>query len=466
MDKKGGKGRGGLGSTGAGGVSKRSKGSSSSSNVSIEDYSWDCSVCTYKNRPEAFKCSMCDTRKGTSTRKPRPNPQLAQPFNPPGPSRRKQTRMPVHRGPRLKNVDRSSAVEHKITVNDVTVTITEYKPLAPPPSQSSSKRASSETSAEGAKVETLSSKESGHLTFSLAQPSDKMPKKKTGQRKKAEKQKLRQKEIREGKRSVVDQPSNCVMECDKCKRRQKNRAFCYFCFSIQRLPVCAQCGKQKCMMKTGDCVIKHPGVFTTGLQMVGAICDFCEAWVCHGRKCLSTHACSCPLRDATCQECKRELWDHGGRMYTCAFCQEFLCEDDQFEHQASCQILESESYKCQSCNRNGQFSCLRCKICFCDDHVKRKGFKYEKGAPIPCPKCNYETKETKDLSMSSKFLSLRTRTHDFGRGGDKGEYYSYGASSYGGGGDEDEEDDYDYDPNEEEDDSESSDDTLENEDQG
>ena len=24
----------------------------------------------------------------------------------------------------------------------------------------------------------------------------------------------------------------------------------------------------------------------TGLGMVGAVCDFCEAWVCHGKKCL------------------------------------------------------------------------------------------------------------------------------------------------------------------------------------
>ena len=29
---------------------------------------WDCSVCTYKNNSEAFKCLVCDTRKGTSTR--------------------------------------------------------------------------------------------------------------------------------------------------------------------------------------------------------------------------------------------------------------------------------------------------------------------------------------------------------------------------------------------------------------
>jgi hypothetical protein len=34
----------------------------------VEDGLWDCSVCTYKNSPEAFKCAMCDVRKGTSTR--------------------------------------------------------------------------------------------------------------------------------------------------------------------------------------------------------------------------------------------------------------------------------------------------------------------------------------------------------------------------------------------------------------
>ncbi|XP_051706924.2 YY1-associated factor 2 isoform X1 [Oryctolagus cuniculus] len=29
---------------------------------------WDCSVCTFRNGAEAFKCMMCDVRKGTSTR--------------------------------------------------------------------------------------------------------------------------------------------------------------------------------------------------------------------------------------------------------------------------------------------------------------------------------------------------------------------------------------------------------------
>ncbi|KAA0191007.1 hypothetical protein HAZT_HAZT008123, partial [Hyalella azteca] len=152
-----------------------------------------------------------------------------------------------------------------------------------------------------------------------------MPKKKTGQRKKAERQKLIQKELRKGlaSRSLAEQPCNFAM---------------------------------------------------------GAICDFCETWICHARKCLQTHACSCPLTDACCIECERDVWSHGGRIFNCNFCNNYLCEDDQFEHQASCQVLEQESYKCEykcrlfqiqeslSCSRLGQHSCLRCKICYCEEH--------------------------------------------------------------------------------------------------
>ncbi|XP_012286506.1 zinc finger protein 330 homolog [Orussus abietinus] len=282
-----------------------------------------------------------------------------------------------------------------------------------------------------------------------------MPKKKTGQRRKAEKQKLRQREIRSAKDQIdlAKFPSNAIMECDKCNKKQKSRAFCYFCQNVQRLPICAHCGKMKCMLKTGDCVIKHAGVFTTGLNMVGAICDHCEAWVCHGRRCLTTHACTCPLMDAICQECERGVWDHGGRIFRCSFCDCFLCEDDQFEHQASCQILEAENFKCQSCNRLGQYSCLRCKTCYCEDHVRRKGFKYEKNKAIPCPKCNYDTSQTKDLSMS-------TRTHKFGRqnqgdtyeSDEEGDYRSYygnesNSCTYENDGDDDGDDDEDDDEN-------------------
>ncbi|KRZ76172.1 YY1-associated factor 2 [Trichinella papuae] len=35
--------------------------------------SWSCSVCTFRNRADLFHCLMCDTRKGTSTRKPKLN---------------------------------------------------------------------------------------------------------------------------------------------------------------------------------------------------------------------------------------------------------------------------------------------------------------------------------------------------------------------------------------------------------
>ena len=308
-----------------------------------------------------------------------------------------------------------------------------------------------------------------------------MPKKKTGARKKAEKRAVRQKAIRSSfpERNLADVPCNFSMECDKCNHRQKNRAVCYFCNSVSKLPVCGNCGKQKCMAKGGDCVVKHTS-FATGMGMVGAICDFCEAFICHSRKCLSTHACQCPLMDAVCHECDRGVNDQGGRFFRCSFCRVFVCEDDQFEHQASCQKLESENYKCVSCNRLGQHSCLRCKVCFCDDHVRRKGVKYARGAALPCPKCGQDTQETKDLSMS-------VRTVDFGRQrGDEDNATSYhysdsyqramsgaaeygdeasgSASAYGGYDDyEDGDEDYDEDDSDEEDDEEEEEDEEESE---
>lgn len=103
----------------------------------VDDF-WDCSVCTYKNTAEAFKCRMCDVRKGTSTRKPRLNPQLvAQQVTSqflPAPSKEKREKKDKRslkkrrHPPRLKNVDRSTAQTREVTVNHVTVVITEYKP--------------------------------------------------------------------------------------------------------------------------------------------------------------------------------------------------------------------------------------------------------------------------------------------------------------------------------------------------
>ena len=147
---------------------------------------------------------------------------------------------------------------------------------------------------------------------------------------------------------------------------------------------------------------------------------------------MQVHACVCPLIDAVCIECERDVWSHGGRLFKCSFCSSFVCEDDQFEHQASCQKIESENLKCMSCNKLGQYSCLRCKLCFCEEHVRRKGFKYDKNQPLGCPKCSYTLKETKDLSMS-------TRNYEYGRKGaesdndsDYGGHYGGSTSAYSG----------------------------------
>ncbi|CAG9857789.1 unnamed protein product [Phyllotreta striolata] len=115
----------------------------------LEENYWDCSVCTFRNTAEAFKCLMCDVRKGTSTRKPRINPQLvaqqvAQQFLPAtsNGAAKQQHQQQQQRDrkdkkalkkrrhpPRLKNIDRSSAQTREVTVNSVTVVITEYKPM-------------------------------------------------------------------------------------------------------------------------------------------------------------------------------------------------------------------------------------------------------------------------------------------------------------------------------------------------
>uniref|UniRef100_UPI00398F6C6A YY1-associated factor 2 isoform X2 n=1 Tax=Pristiophorus japonicus TaxID=55135 RepID=UPI00398F6C6A len=160
---------------------------------STDEGYWDCSVCTFRNSAEAFKCSMCDVRKGTSTRpcygrtakqpgcpspsqgkppvsittskshpgrptrsnpnsmKPRPVSQLVaqqvtQQFaSPTQPKKEKKDKGEKEKNeketvskknshkktrPRLKNVDRSSAQHLEVTVGDLTVIITDFKEKA------------------------------------------------------------------------------------------------------------------------------------------------------------------------------------------------------------------------------------------------------------------------------------------------------------------------------------------------
>ncbi|XP_038838031.1 YY1-associated factor 2-like [Salvelinus namaycush] len=125
---------------------------------SAEEGNWDCSVCTYKNTAEAFKCMMCDVRKGTSTRKPRPvsqlvaqrvAPQFASPTLLPKKDKKDRTdqekndkeptvKKNSHKKmrPRLKNIDRSSAQHLEVTVGDLTVIITDFKEKTKPPPSS------------------------------------------------------------------------------------------------------------------------------------------------------------------------------------------------------------------------------------------------------------------------------------------------------------------------------------------
>ncbi|KAM8891222.1 YY1-associated factor 2-like [Spinachia spinachia] len=135
------------------------------SKPSADDGFWDCSVCTYRNTAEAFKCMMCDVRKGTSTRKPRPvsqlvsqqaNQQFAPPTLPKKEKKEKGDKEPTlkkkgHKKmrPRLKNIDRSSAQHLEVTVGDLTVIITDFKEKAKPTSTSTSAASADQHSPSG-----------------------------------------------------------------------------------------------------------------------------------------------------------------------------------------------------------------------------------------------------------------------------------------------------------------------------
>jgi len=156
------------------GKNESSKGRKRSAPPPVEDFLWECTICTYKNNPEAFKCIMCGVSKGTSTRKSRINPdhlavQVQQALLPPPPvakprdhrslgdpsssqeeplqgtsSSHKKKATPKPRKQRvtkaksqLENIDPSSATTMDITVDDVTIPITEYKLKKTTPSDTS-----------------------------------------------------------------------------------------------------------------------------------------------------------------------------------------------------------------------------------------------------------------------------------------------------------------------------------------
>ena len=44
---------------------------------------------------------------------------------------------------------------------------------------------------------------------------------------------------------LAKEACNHDMTCDACGTKQRNRAFCYFCNAVQRVPICAECGTTK-----------------------------------------------------------------------------------------------------------------------------------------------------------------------------------------------------------------------------
>ncbi|XP_060095537.1 RING1 and YY1-binding protein isoform X4 [Heteronotia binoei] len=117
---------------------------------------WDCSVCTFRNSAEAFKCSICDVRKGTSTR---PKSDIVK--DPPSEANSIQSGNTTTKTsdsnhtsrPRLKNVDRSTAQQLAVTVGNVTVIITDFKEKT----RSSSTSSSTVTSSAGSEQQNQSS---------------------------------------------------------------------------------------------------------------------------------------------------------------------------------------------------------------------------------------------------------------------------------------------------------------------
>uniref|UniRef100_A0A8B9JKV8 RING1 and YY1 binding protein b n=1 Tax=Astyanax mexicanus TaxID=7994 RepID=A0A8B9JKV8_ASTMX len=125
---------------------------------SADDGYWDCSVCTFRNSAEAFKCSICDVRKGTSTRYgvflfTRPSWRFSPKREEKKENNKTMTRQTLNILPKLKNVDRSTAQQLAITVGNVTVIITDFKEKT----RSSSTSSSTVTSSAGSEQQHQSS---------------------------------------------------------------------------------------------------------------------------------------------------------------------------------------------------------------------------------------------------------------------------------------------------------------------
>lgn len=156
---------------------------------------------------------------------------------------------------------------------------------------------------------------------------------------------------------------------------QRTRADCYFCKSVQRFPLCGNCGKK--------CTYEMDSMY--GLETVHEICDVCLAIICNGQSCKETHELVCPLQGAECVVCERKAREHGGRIYACCYCEaSFVCEDDQFAHEIECWTELSNHQSCLL-SKKCHLICWTCKINCCEDSETRQ--QYGKISANPCPLC-------------------------------------------------------------------------------
>lgn len=68
---------------------------------------------------------------------------------------------------------------------------------------------------------------------------------------------------------------------------------------------------------------------------------------------------------------------------------------------------------------------MRCKAVFCDEHAKRKGFKYAPGQPIPCPKCGHPLDQAFCLSISTRQYAFGRQRQILDEEGEWGDYSVY-----------------------------------------
>eukprot|EP00731_Ephydatia_muelleri_P001127 Em0001g1127a len=124
--------------------------------LSVVDFEWSCPTCTFINKAGSFKCSVCSTPRGTSTRQVKfhlgtiEQQYAAECLSSSSTSSARGKKKVRGRGggtssntitsklrhsqcpwPKLDNIDRSNPVQKAITVNSITVLITEYNPLYP-----------------------------------------------------------------------------------------------------------------------------------------------------------------------------------------------------------------------------------------------------------------------------------------------------------------------------------------------